>query len=79
MLTISQTWVPTYDEDNRASGYHALNASGKGHQIAVVAGPVIKASLGHDSDGGQLDDGLYALRDILAFARRGERGLSIAG
>lgn len=80
MLTISQTWVPTIDEDGARSGYHALNASGKGTLVAVVAGPVAKEILGHSgNDGGRLDDGVYVLRDILAFARRGERGLSIAG
>lgn len=79
MIAISQTWVHTINEDGERSGYHALNASGKGTRVALVAGPVTKDSLGHDSDGGRLDDGVYVLRDILAFARRGERGLSIAG
>jgi hypothetical protein len=55
--------------------YEALSLT-SGRALATVTGPgEIVQSFGVDM--WRLSDGDYALRDILAFARRGERGLSV--
>lgn len=69
--------------DGRPHSYTTYNASGRGKLVATIAGPVelvrspIPCST-QTADLGLLDDGkAYCLRDVLEFARRGERGLSI--
>lgn len=65
------------EDGSQPAGYWALNASGKGEVVALVAGPVELADMGYGAEGGKIGDDVYALRDVLAFARRGERGLSV--
>lgn len=82
MITISKEWIRETmvgpdDETVVANGYWALNGSGRGQVVAVIDGPVKIVDFGYGTDGGELADGTYALRDIIAFAQRGEHGLSI--
>lgn len=80
MITISEHFVVAdmeYESDGtRPRGYKAFNASGKGRPIATVAGRVELVRDGN-ADMAKLDGKTYALRDILTFARAGERGLSV--
>ena len=80
-ITINEHFVRTemeFEENGkRPAGYMAYNAHGKGKPVATVSGP-IEIVKGHvNVDMGRIPSGTYALRDILAFARRGEHGLSI--
>jgi hypothetical protein len=89
IIEIHETKVSCIAETG-PSYYTALNASGKGKLVARVAGPEIeihKWAMGDESAdmcwlsadakarGGEH---AYALRDILAFARNGKHGLSLA-
>jgi DNA-directed RNA polymerase subunit RPC12/RpoP len=65
------------DEEGRSNGYDGYNVSGKGRFIAEIDGPVSKCDLGDGVDGGHLNDGRYALRDVLSYARLGLKGLQV--
>ena len=81
MLAIYNKWVSAdmeLDERGRApTGYEAYTLDKGKELVAVVDGPVKPCSFGLNANGGKLDDGCYALRDILAFARAGLRGLRV--
>lgn len=66
-------------EESGPASYKALAINTtKGVAVATVTGPgeIVKS---WSADMWRLEDGTYALRDILTFARRGARGLSIVG
>jgi hypothetical protein len=63
--------------ENGPSSYKALNISGRGKLVATVTGPMTAAKH-YNADMVSMDDGTWALRDILDFAKAGLRGLSMA-
>ena len=75
-ITISETTVRTMGEYGPDS-YGAYNLSGKGKTVATIEGAIqgVKSEFGADMI--KLDGYTWALRDILSFARRGERGLMV--
>jgi hypothetical protein len=58
------------------TSYKAYNISGRGKLVAKIQGDMTPAKH-FDADMITLDDGTYALRDILSFAQRGMRGLTL--
>ena len=74
-ITISETTVRTMGEYGPDS-YGAYNLTGKGKPVATVEG-VFEAVKEFGADMIKLDGYTWALRDILAFARRGDRGLIV--
>lgn len=81
MITIYETreLVPTEEHGDRwITMYNARRPQARVRRAIVIAGPVVEADLGYGVWGGQLADGAYAPHDILLFACRSERGLSIA-
>ena len=82
-VTISKQWIGEWMEGDttRASGYYALNASGKGKPVAEISGniEIVVEHCGKIAvDMAKLDNGTYCLRDAVDFARAGTHGLSIA-
>lgn len=78
-VTICKQWINQRMEGDttRNSGYIALNASGKGKPYLTITGQIqIVVDMGCDM--AKLDNGTYALRDAVDFARAGTNGLSIA-
>jgi hypothetical protein len=73
MITISKTNEATVNVNGVGGYYEALNASGKGKVVATIQGAT-KAALGH---GALVGSTVWALRDVLAMAERGEQGLSV--
>ena len=81
-IKIRKSWYAAeMEQDERghqAGGYWGLNIQGRGKLVAVIDGPVQVVDIGFGVQGGRLDDGKsYAPRTLIAFARRGDHGLSI--
>jgi len=77
-IQIHETTEQIQSESGKMTSYKALNHSGKGKMIATVTGPIIKTKSRFGSDMIEMESDRWALRDILAFAQRGEHGLTLA-
>lgn len=75
-IEISTSRIYTTNENQKGDHYDALNASGRGKLVAKVCGPVEVVKWGN-ADMIALDGQPWTLRDVLAMAQRGERGLSV--
>jgi hypothetical protein len=75
-LTISMNHNKSTNIEGKTIYYDALNAQGRGKKVAVISGEfeVVSHQFG---DSVKLADGTYALREVLSFAKRGERGLTL--
>ncbi|MFT4177530.1 MAG: hypothetical protein QM627_12870 [Luteolibacter sp.] len=74
-IEIRQETVAIQGEDGMTS-YEAYNISGRGRIVATITGEM-KPAKHFGADMIALDDGTYALRDILSFAQRNMRGLTL--
>lgn len=82
-INISEQWINERMEGDtdRASGYYALNASGKGKLIETIVGAleIVVVRCGAVAvELAKIEGRTYSLRDAVDFARAGTHGLSIA-
>jgi hypothetical protein len=79
-ITISETTVRTMGEYGPSS-YQALNLTGKGRVVATIQGDFEPIPSRKEHFGAcmiKMADGVvWCVRDVLAMARRGERGLMV--
>lgn len=75
-ITIHRTSEMVYDEDGKRVRVPLLNARGKGQHVATITG-CEAVDAGYGADWAMVEGTEYALGDALAFARRGEHGLSV--
>lgn len=76
-IEIRKETVAIQAEEGMTS-YESLNISGRGKLVAKVKGDMIAQKDWQGVDEVGLDGYTWALRDILWFAKRGQRGLTIA-